>query len=124
MINPKEAQEKAAGTVRKLLWVYFWLLLLEGALRKWIVPQLSNPLLVIRDPFVLAIYYYALRAHVFPRNGWTISLLILGALSTVATAASYAPGSKKASRSRSTATASSIAPGAASASPRACHSVV
>jgi len=90
-MNPNESQEKAAKTVRRLLWVYFGLLLLEGALRKWIVPQLSNPLLVIRDPVALLIYFYALTAHVFPRNGWTLALVILGALSTVATVVQLFP---------------------------------
>jgi hypothetical protein len=36
--------------VQLLLWTYFWLLIFEGALRKWTFPGLSNPLLVVRDP--------------------------------------------------------------------------
>lgn len=39
--------------LRQLLWLYFWLLIFEGALRKWVVPGLSTPLLVIRDPVAL-----------------------------------------------------------------------
>jgi deoxyadenosine/deoxycytidine kinase len=39
--------------------LYFGLLLVEGALRKWLLPQLSDPLLVIRDPVVLLIYLQA-----------------------------------------------------------------
>jgi len=41
---------------RTLIWIYFCLLLFEGALRKWIVPQLDTPLLIIRDPLVMWIY--------------------------------------------------------------------
>ena len=41
-------EEKAKQRVRQLIWLYFWLLLIEGALRKWVVPQLSNPLLLVR----------------------------------------------------------------------------
>jgi len=37
----------------QLLWLYFWLLILDGALRKWIFPGLSNPLLLVRDPVAL-----------------------------------------------------------------------
>ena len=78
-------QERAAARVRQLLWVYFWLLLLEGTLRKWIVPQYSDPLLLVRDPVVLLIYYFAIRARVFPRNGW---MFVLGAIGFCCVAAS------------------------------------
>jgi hypothetical protein len=40
---------------RRLLWLYFWLLIFEGALRKWFVPSLATPLLLVRDPIALAI---------------------------------------------------------------------
>ena len=33
----------------RLVWAYFWLLLFEGALRKWLVPGLSSALLIVRD---------------------------------------------------------------------------
>ena len=39
--------------IRQLLWLYFWLLIFEGALRKWVVPGLANPLLLVRDPVAL-----------------------------------------------------------------------
>ena len=43
--------------IQLLLWSYFWLLIFEGALRKWVFPSLSNPLLVVRDPIaILAIF--------------------------------------------------------------------
>jgi len=74
-------EEKAKQRVRQLIWLYLWLLLLEGVLRKWVLPRYSDPILLIRDPVMVAIYYYALRAHVFPRNGWVVSLGIIGAVS-------------------------------------------
>ena len=44
--------------LRQLLWLYFWLLIFEGALRKWVVPGLSNPLLLVRDPIAfLALWW-------------------------------------------------------------------
>lgn len=46
----KSAQHRQ---LRLLLWLYFWLLIVEGALRKWVLPGLSTPLLVIRDPVAL-----------------------------------------------------------------------
>lgn len=39
--------------VQLLLWAYFWLLIFEGALRKWVLPGFSNPLLVVRDPVAI-----------------------------------------------------------------------
>ncbi len=74
--------EKRIRWIRQLIWLYFWLLLFEGALRKWVVPQLSNPLLVVRDPVVILIYYFALRARVFPKSWWVYSLGIIAVLSS------------------------------------------
>ena len=67
--------------VRALIWVYLALLLVEGALRKWALPSLSDPLLIIRDPVVLGIYFFAIRAHVFPRNAYVVLVAVVGALS-------------------------------------------
>jgi hypothetical protein len=78
-------EEKAKQRIRQLIWLYLWLLLIEGVLRKWIIPRFSDPLLLVRDPVVLGIYCYAIRAHVFPRNFWVNSLWVLGFVSLVAT---------------------------------------
>ena len=67
--------------IRRLIWLYLWLLIFEGALRKWVLPQFSAPLLLIRDPVVLWIYLLALRARVFPYNSYVISLAIIAILS-------------------------------------------
>lgn len=80
-MNPNTPENPTIRNIRRLIWLYFWLLLLEGALRKWVLPQLSNPLLIIRDPVVLLIYLLAIRARVFPRNGWVFSLAVIGFLS-------------------------------------------
>ena len=37
------------------IWTYFILLIFEGGLRKWVLPQLAAPLLVVRDPVVILI---------------------------------------------------------------------
>ncbi len=79
------SEERAKSVVRVLIWTYFWLLIVEGALRKWVVPQWSNPLLVVRDPIALAIYFFSLRARVFPRNGWFVVLVVLGGLCSACT---------------------------------------
>lgn len=72
---------KTIRHLRQLIWLYLWLLIFEGVFRKWIVPQLSAPLLLIRDPVVLLIYLLALRARLFPQNIYVISLEIIALLS-------------------------------------------
>jgi hypothetical protein len=66
--------------VRFLIWLYLWLLVFEGVFRKWVLPQFSAPLLLIRDPVVLLIYLAALRARIFPSNIYVISLAIIAVL--------------------------------------------
>ena len=82
-MNPTSPENPTIRNIRRLIWLYFWLLLIEGALRKWVLPQLSNPLLIIRDPVVILIYVLAFHARVFPRNAWVISLGIIGFFSVV-----------------------------------------
>lgn len=79
------SEEHAKSIVRFLIWAYFALLIVEGVLRKWVVPQWSNPLLVVRDPIALLIYFFSLRARVFPRNAWFVVLVVLGALCSACT---------------------------------------
>jgi hypothetical protein len=79
--QPKSGHEKTVTNIRRLIWLYLALLIIEGSLRKWVVPEYSNPLLIIRDPVVILIYLLALRARVFPWNGFVVSLTIIGILS-------------------------------------------
>src|SRR5438105_10937467 len=77
----ENSEEKAKQRVRQLIWLYLWLLLTEGALRKWVMPRFSDPLLIVRDPVVLVIYLLAIKAHIFPRNRFIFSLTIIAAFS-------------------------------------------
>jgi hypothetical protein len=52
---------KNAKQIRSLIWIYFILLIWEGALRKWVLPGYSNILLIARDPIVIMIYLLAVR---------------------------------------------------------------
>ncbi len=70
--------------IRQLIWLYLFLLIFEGALRKWVVPQFSAPLLIVRDPVVLLIYALALRARVFPFNIYVVSITVIAILSWAA----------------------------------------
>ena len=70
--------------LRRLLWLYLLLWVTEGALRKWILPGLANPLLIVRDPVLLLIYGLALQRGVFPRNLFVWWFAVLGTLALTA----------------------------------------
>jgi hypothetical protein len=72
---------RTIANIRRLIWLYLALLILEGALRKWIVPQFSAPLLIVRDPVALAIYLLALRARIFPFNSFIVTLIVIALVS-------------------------------------------
>lgn len=64
--------------LKKLFWVYFLLLIFEGALRKWVLPQLSAPLLLVRDPVAFLIIWEAYRTRKWPKQ-WASVIGILAA---------------------------------------------
>lgn len=77
--------------LNKLFWAYFLLLIFEGALRKWIVPGLSAPLLLIRDPIGMWIVFEAFRTYKWP-NRWSgivgflgVAILLLCAVQIILT---------------------------------------
>ena len=70
-------------TIKRLIWLYFFLLIYEGALRKWIVPSLANPLLIVRDPVAILIYFLAFSKGVFPQDGFVGWIIGLGIASFV-----------------------------------------
>lgn len=71
--------EKAATLelLKKGIWVYFILLLCEGALRKWVLPGLATPLLVVRDPVAIWLLVVAWQKGFLPNNGYVISIWFL-----------------------------------------------
>lgn len=56
--------------VNKVLFIIFALLLCEGALRKWIFPELSKPLFFVKDVFIIYLYIYLAFKNKFPINSW------------------------------------------------------
>lgn len=67
--------------LKRCLWLYFWLLLLEGALRKWVLPGYSDVLFIVRDPLAIFIYFLAWRDGVFPRRPAMVALWAIAVLS-------------------------------------------
>ncbi len=63
--------------IKKGIWIYFFLLIFEGALRKWVVPSLSIPLLVIRDPIAIWIILLAIRNNRLRPNSILIGVMLI-----------------------------------------------
>lgn len=63
------------------IWLYFILLIFEGALRKWFLPALSTPLLVIRDPLAIWIFLKARQKGYLKFNGYSFLMVIAGLIS-------------------------------------------
>ena len=79
------ALNKAPDELRLLRWgvlFYIALWVFEGALRKWIVPSLANPLLVVRDPVLIGLYALAMAKGVFPRSAFIPIIVGLGLVAT------------------------------------------
>jgi hypothetical protein len=69
--------------IRNLIWLYLVLWLIEGGLRRWFLPGLASPLLLIRDPVVIAIYTLAVSNNLFPVNGFVVWGGLLALLSFI-----------------------------------------
>ena len=62
-----------------LIEIIYWLLIYEGALRKWIlIPGLDKVIYFIRDPFLLYFYIFCFRKQLCPPGGklWQYSWLV------------------------------------------------
>lgn len=68
---------KTDNLLKYLIWLYLVLLIFEGSLRKWVLPGLSDMLLIVRDPVVILIYLVALSRNKLPSNGWVATTAIL-----------------------------------------------
>ncbi|MEO6731463.1 MAG: hypothetical protein ABIN01_09620 [Ferruginibacter sp.] len=70
--------------MKVLIWVYFFLWIFDGALRKWFLPALSMPLLLVRDPIVLWLLILAFKRELLKLNFYLTGMLILGVISFIA----------------------------------------
>ena len=71
------AEKKRLIALLRMIWLYFVLLIGEGALRKSIVSSLGAPLLVIRDLLVLLIYLQAAGCGRFSVSGAAVAYFLL-----------------------------------------------
>ena len=71
-----ELPENELILFKRYIYLYFFLLLFEGALRRWFLPQFSDLLMVIRDPVALYLVFKALKNNVFSSNLYFYAILI------------------------------------------------
>jgi hypothetical protein len=79
----KENSKLPAETNRLLkqgIWAYFLLLIFEGALRKWFLPGLATPLLIVRDPIALWLVINVWQRGMFPSSLYLKATVFIGIL--------------------------------------------
>jgi hypothetical protein len=64
--------------LKRGVWAYLLLLIFEGALRKWVLPGLATPLLIVRDPVALWLLVVAWRRGFLPSNFYLTSIVTIG----------------------------------------------
>lgn len=75
MIISRRIHDKYVGWV----WAYLLLFILEGALRKWIFPSLSTPLLMVRTPIVIYMFVIAFQRG-WIRNMYAKGLMVMSTI--------------------------------------------
>jgi hypothetical protein len=76
------ARERARRRLVTIVLIVYLLLIFEGSLRKWAVPELGFYIFFIRDPFVLYAYVLAVKHRLWPkRSAWLtvfVAMAVLG----------------------------------------------
>jgi hypothetical protein len=68
--------------LKRGIWAYAALVLFEGALRKWVLPGLATPLLVIRDPLALWLIGRAWQQGYLRSNPYLTTTVLIGIVGT------------------------------------------
>jgi hypothetical protein len=76
-------EERAKKQLKNAIWLYFWLLIFEGALRKWVLPGLASPLLIIRDPVAIWILLQAINHRFIKTNIYLIAMVVVISLAFI-----------------------------------------
>jgi hypothetical protein len=66
--------ERARGRIVFWIFVFYWLLIFEGALRKWALPGAEQVIFFIRVPVVMWIYVLAIRFGMWPQTVWPLAV--------------------------------------------------
>lgn len=71
---------------RKAIWIYIFLLIFEGALRKWFLPSLATPLLLVRDPIAIWLTIVGLQKG-WINSGYAKVMMVVASISFLMTMA-------------------------------------
>jgi hypothetical protein len=69
--------------LRRAVWAYFYLLIFEGALRKWVLPGLATPLLIIRDPVALYLIIVTWRRGLIAANPYLTGMVVIASFGII-----------------------------------------
>jgi hypothetical protein len=87
------ARERGRRTVVRLVTLLLLLAIVEGAIRKWIAPQLGAYIFFLRDPFLLLTYLVATRHSLWPRRDLFFQISLgLAAMGVLITALQFGTG--------------------------------
>lgn len=67
--------------IKQFIWLYIFLLLFEGALRKWVFPEFSGALLIVRDPVAFWLIIMSLKQGIFKVNIYIAGMWLIGFIS-------------------------------------------
>lgn len=85
-MNTKTIQEtQTYHSLKIAIWLYFFLWIFEGALRKWVLPSLATPLLIVRDPIAIYLIVRGIYLSVNFLNGYVVLGFIITLLSLIVT---------------------------------------
>lgn len=76
-------KETNIKSLKNWVWAYFLLLIFEGALRKWVLPGLSQPLLLVRDPIALLLIFQTIKLGIWKPNNYVIIMWLLTTLAFI-----------------------------------------
>ena len=71
-ITKEQVEQPTYSSLKTAIWLYLLLWIFEGALRKWIIPSLATPLLVVRDPIAIYLIIRALYLNLKFINSYII----------------------------------------------------
>ncbi|MEC5166781.1 hypothetical protein RCH18_002530 [Flavobacterium sp. PL11] len=84
-ISDRSVNVDSYNSLKIAIWLYFFLWIFEGALRKWVLPGLATPLLIVRDPIAIFIIFRALSLKIEFINKYLVFGYILTILSLIVT---------------------------------------
>jgi len=72
-----DRREAVRRRLVRLIFLIFWLLIFEGACRKWLFPQYEEFLFFIRAPFTLILYWMAFSNRRWPAMVWPVFIFYI-----------------------------------------------